>query len=150
MMPSSHLSLCHPLLLLPPIPPSITVFSSELTFHMRWPKYWSFSFSISPSYEHPGLISCRRDWLDLLAWLRHLKFNLSQFWRQEVSRFPFLWGPSPYLADTCLFLRPHTVVTLGCGPSCLFTYPNFLFLQGHGSHWIRAHPKGLILIYLPL
>ena len=66
-MPSSHLILCHPLLLLPPIPPSIRVFSNESTLHMRWPKYWGFSFSISPSNEHPGLISFRVDWLDLLA-----------------------------------------------------------------------------------
>ena len=65
--PSSHLILCHPLLLLPPIPPSIRVFSNESTLHMRWPKYWSFSFSISPSNEHPGLISFRMNWLDLLA-----------------------------------------------------------------------------------
>ena len=67
MMPSSHLILCHPLLLLPPIPPSIMVFSNELTLRMRWPKYWSFSFNISPSNDHPGLISFRMDWLDLLA-----------------------------------------------------------------------------------
>ena len=66
-MPSNHLILCFPLLLLPPIPPSITVFSNELTLHMRWPKYWNFSFSISPSNEHPGLISFRMDWLDLPA-----------------------------------------------------------------------------------
>ena len=66
-MPSSHLILYHPLLLLPPIPPSIRVFSNESTLHMRWPKYWSFSFSISPTNEHPGLISFRMDWLDLLA-----------------------------------------------------------------------------------
>ena len=66
-MPSSHLILCCPLLLLPPIPPSIRVFSNESTLHMRWPKYWSFSFSIIPSKEHPGLISFRMDWLDLLA-----------------------------------------------------------------------------------
>ena len=66
-MPSSHLILCHPLLLLPPIPPSIRVFSNESILHTRWPKYWSFSFSISPSNEHPGLISFRMDWLDLLA-----------------------------------------------------------------------------------
>ena len=65
-MPSSHLILCRPLFLLPPIPPSIRVFSNESTLHMRWPKYWSFSFSISPSNEHPGLISFRMDWLDLL------------------------------------------------------------------------------------
>ena len=66
-MPSSHLILCRPLLLLPPIPPSIRVFSSASTLHMRWPKYWSFSFSNSPSNEHPGLISFKMDWLDLLA-----------------------------------------------------------------------------------
>ena len=66
-MPSSHLILCRPLLLLPPIPPSIRVFSNESNLRMRWPKYWSFSFSISPSNEHPGLISFRMDWLDLLA-----------------------------------------------------------------------------------
>ena len=66
-MPSSHLILCRPLFLLPPIPPSIRVFSSESTLHMRWPKYWSFSFSIIPSKEIPGLISFRMDWLDLLA-----------------------------------------------------------------------------------
>ena len=66
-MPSSHLILCRPLLLPPPIPPSIRVFSSESTLHMRWPKYCSFSFNISPSNEHPGLISFRKDWLDLLA-----------------------------------------------------------------------------------
>ena len=66
-MPSSHLTLCRPLLLLPPIPPSIRVFSNESIHHMRWPKYWSFSFSIIPSKEHPGLISFRMDWLDLLA-----------------------------------------------------------------------------------
>ena len=66
-MPSNHLILCHPFLLLPPIPPSIRVFSNESTLHMRWPKYWSFSFSINPSNEHPGLISFRMDRLDLLA-----------------------------------------------------------------------------------
>ena len=66
-MPSSHLNLCRSLLLLPSIPPSIRVFSNESTLRMRWPKYWSFSFSISPSNEHPGLILFRMDWLDLLA-----------------------------------------------------------------------------------
>ena len=65
-MPSSHLILCHPLLLLPPNPPSIRAFSNESTLHIRWPKYWSYSFSISPSKEHPGRISFRMDWLDLL------------------------------------------------------------------------------------
>ena len=66
-MPSNYLILCHPLLLLPPIPPSIRVFSSESALRIRWPKYWSFSFNISPSNEHPGLTSLRMDWLDLLA-----------------------------------------------------------------------------------
>ena len=66
-MPSSRLILCHPLLLLPPIPPSIRVFYNESALHRRWPNYWSFSLSISPSNEHPGLVSFRMDWLDLLA-----------------------------------------------------------------------------------
>ena len=72
-MPSSHLILCHPLLFLPPIPPSIRVFSNESTLHMRWPKYWSFSFNIIPSKEHPALICFRMDWLDLLAVQETLK-----------------------------------------------------------------------------
>ena len=83
-MPSSHLILCHPLLLLPPIPPSITVFSNESTLRMRWPKYWSFSFSISPSKEHPGLISFRMDWLDILAVQGTLK-SLLQHHRSKTS-----------------------------------------------------------------
>ena len=77
-MPSSHLILCRPLLLLPSIPPSIRVFSSESTLLMRWPEYWRFSFSISPSNEHPGLISFRMDWLDLLALQGTLKSLLQQ------------------------------------------------------------------------
>ena len=85
-MPSSHLILCHPLLLLPSIPPSIRVFSNESTLHMRWPKYWSFSFSISPSNEHPGLISFRMDWLDLLAVLGTLK-SLLQHHSSKASVF---------------------------------------------------------------
>ena len=83
-MPSNHLILCHPLLLLPPIPPSIRVFSNESALCMRWPKYWSFSFSIIPSKEIPGLISFRMGWLDLLAvqgtlksLLQHHSFNSS-------------------------------------------------------------------------
>ena len=79
-MPSSHLILCCPLLLLPPIPPSIRVFSNESTLHMRWPKYWSFSFSIIPSEEHPGLISFRMDWLDLLAKAEHRRIDALELW----------------------------------------------------------------------
>ena len=86
-IPSSHLILCRPLLLLPPIPPSIRVFSNESILHRRWPKYWSFSFSIIPSKEHPGLISFRMDWLDLLAVQGTLK-NLLQ---HHSSKASILW-----------------------------------------------------------
>ena len=85
-MPSSHLILCRPLLLLPPIPPSIRVFSNESTLRMRWPKYWSFSFSISPSNEHPGVISFRMDWLGLLAIQGTLK-SLHQYHSLKASTF---------------------------------------------------------------
>ena len=88
-MPSSHLILCRPLLLLPPIPPSTRVFSNESTLHMRWPKYWSFSFSISPCNEHPGLISFRMDWLDLLAVQGTLK-SLLQCHSSKASIFQHL------------------------------------------------------------
>ena len=84
LMPSSHLILCHPLLLLPPIPLSIRVFSNESALHMRWPKYWSFSFSIIPSKGHPGLISFRMDWLDLLAVQGALK-SLLQYHSSKAS-----------------------------------------------------------------
>ena len=86
-MPSSHLILCRPLLLLPPIPPIIRVFSNESTLHMRWPKYWSFSFSISPSKEHPGLISFRMDWLDLLA-VQGTHKSLLQHYTSKASILP--------------------------------------------------------------
>ena len=76
-MPSDHLILCHPLLLLPSIPPSIRVFSSESVLHIRWPKYWNFSFSISPTNEYSGLISFRIDWFDLLAVQGTLKSHLN-------------------------------------------------------------------------
>ena len=86
-MPSNHLILCHPLLLLPPTPPSIRVFSSESTLCIGWPKYWSFSFSICPSSDHPGLISFRMDWLDLLAVQGTLK-SLCQHhsWKASILR----------------------------------------------------------------
>ena len=83
-MPSNHLILCRPLLLLPPIPPSIRVFSNESTLRMRWPKYLSFSFSIIPSKEHPGLISFRMDWLDFFAVQGTLK-SLHQFFGAQPS-----------------------------------------------------------------
>ena len=94
-MPSSHLIFCRPLLLLPPIPPSIRVFSSESTLHMRWPKYWCFSFSISPSKEHPGLISFRMDWLDLLAVQGTLKGLLQHHSsKAAILRCSPLWSNS--------------------------------------------------------
>ena len=86
-MPSSHLILCRPLLLLPPIPPSIRVFSNESTLHMRWPKYWSFSFSIIPSKEIPGLMSFRMNWLDLLA----VQGTLKSLLQHHSSRASILW-----------------------------------------------------------
>ena len=86
-MPSSHLILSRPLLLLPPTPPSIRVFSNEPTLRMRWPKYWSFSFSISPSNEHPGLISFRMDWLDFLA----VQGTLKSLLQHHSSKASILW-----------------------------------------------------------
>ena len=116
-MPSSHLILCRPLLLLPPIPPSIRVFSNESTFHMRWPKYWSLSFSISPSHEHPGLISFRMDWLDLLAVQGTLKsllqhhsskapiFQCSDFFTVQLSH-PYMLLLSHYFSRVRLCASP--------------------------------------------
>jgi len=92
MMPSSHLILCRPLLLLPPIPPSIRVFSNESTLRMRWPKYWSFSFSIIPS-KIPGLISFRMDWLDLLA----VQGTLKSLLQHHSSKASILLNPTPTL-----------------------------------------------------
>ena len=89
-MPSSHLILCRPLLRLPPIPPSIMVFSNESTLHMRLPKYWSFSFSISPSNEHPGLIFFRMGWLDLFA----VQGTLKSLLQHHSSKASILWHPA--------------------------------------------------------
>ena len=97
-MPSTHLNLCHPLLLLPSIFPSIRVFSHESALHIRWPKYWSFSFNISPSSEYSELISCRMDWLDLLAIQGTLKSLLQQFKSINSSVLSFLYSPThPYM-----------------------------------------------------
>ena len=99
-MPSSHLILCHPLLLLPPIAPSIRVFSSESALHMRWPKYWSFSFSIRPSNEHPGLISFRMDWLDLLA----IQWTLKSLLQHHSSKASILWCSAFFIVQ---LLHPY-------------------------------------------
>ena len=99
-MPSSHLILCCPLLLLPPIPPSIRVFSNESTLHMRWPKDWSFSFSISPSNEYPGPISFRMDWLDLLA----VRGTLKSLLQHHSSKASVLWRSAFF---TVLLSQPY-------------------------------------------
>ena len=92
-MPSNHLILCHPFLLLPSIFPSIRVYSNESALHVRWPKYWSFSFNISPTNEHSGLISFRMDWLDLLAVQGTLKFSPTpQFKSINSSALSFLYS----------------------------------------------------------
>ena len=110
-MPSSHLILGRPFLLLAPIPPSIRVFSNESTLHMKWPKYWSFSFSIIPSKEHPGLVSFRMDWLDLLAVQRTLKSLLQHYSskasilrRSQVRKPCFSQFSRSVVSDS---LRPH-------------------------------------------
>ena len=98
-MPSNHLILCHPLLLLPSVFPSIRAFSNESALHIRWPKYWSFSFNINPSKEPPGLISFRKDWLDLLAVQGTLKsllqHNSSKAPILQCSAFFTKWQPTP-------------------------------------------------------
>ena len=104
-MPSSHLILCHPLLLLPPISPSIGVFSNESTLRMRWPKYWSFSFSISPSNEHPWLISFRMAWLDLLAVQGTLKKTLNS--QRKLEKEEWNWRNQPAWLQTILQSHSH-------------------------------------------
>jgi len=103
-MPSNHLILCHPLFLLPSIFPSIRVFSSESVFHIRWPKYWSFSFSISPSNEYSGLISFRMDWLDLLS----VQGTLKSLLQQQSSKPSILWHSAFFIVQL-----PHPYMTTG-------------------------------------
>ena len=103
-MPPSHLILCHPLLLLPSVRPSIRVFSNNLTLHMRWPKYWSFSFSINPSNEHPGLICFRMDWLDLLA----VQGTLKSLLQHHSSKAPIFWHSAFFTVQ-----HSHPYITTG-------------------------------------
>ena len=133
-MPSNHLTLCCPLLLLPSIFPSIRVFSTELAFHTRWPKYWSFSFSISPSIEYSGLISFRIDWFDLLA----VQGTLMSLLRHHNAQV-FLWSNSHI--HTCTY---HTIYSFKVYNSTLFLvdspvpvsqFPPFVFLQSQGWLW---------------
>ena len=129
-MPSSPLILCCPLLLLPPIPLRIRVFYNESTLRMRWPKYWSFSFSISPSNEYPGLVSFRMDWLDLLAVQRTLKSLLQQHSSKasilQCSAFFIVQLSHPYMtAGKTIALTRQTFV--GKIMSLLFIYFYFYF-----------------------
>ena len=103
-MPSNHLILCHPLLLLPSIPPSIRVFSNESALCIRWPKYWSFSFNISPSNEHSGLISFRMDWLDLLA----VQGTVKSLLQHHSSKASILWHSAFFIVQLS-----HPYVTTG-------------------------------------
>ena len=132
-MPSSHLILCHPLLLLPPIPPGIRVFSNESTLLMRWPKYWSFSFSIIPSKEHPGLISFRMDWLDLLA----VQGTLKSLLQHHSSKASILWQifPNSMCVESCtmnLYNPAERVI--------LANIMNMLFVCVF-HHWMFIFPK---------
>ena len=144
-MSSSHLILCRPLLLLPPIPPSIRVFSNESTLRMRWPKYWSFSFSISPSSEYPGLISFRMDWLDLLAvqgtlksFLQHHSSKASIFW---CSAFLRVQISHPYMTTgKTIILTRWTFV--GKVMSLLFNMLSGLVIT------FRPRSKGLLISWL--
>ena len=125
-MPSGHLILCRPPLLLPPIPPSIRVFSNESFLHMRWPKYWSFSFSISPSKEHPGLISFRMHWLDLLivqgtlkSLLQHQSSKASILWRSafftvQLSHLYLTTGKTIALTRQFFLLNVQTLCPFLC------------------------------------
>ena len=118
-MPSSHLILCRPLRLLPPIPPSIRVFSNESALRMRWPKYWSFSFSISPSNEHPGLISFRMDQLHLLAVQGKPAFKSSlNIWQNSPVK-PF--GPVLFFIGRCLTMDSISLLVMGL-LKCLYFF----------------------------
>ena len=110
-MPSSHLILCRPFLLLPPIPPSIRVFSNESTLRTRWSKYWSYSFSIIPSKEHPGLISFRMDWLDLLA----VQGTLKSLLKHHSSKLSLI------LSTFVLYFFKYVLLAL-CFLSCPLAY----------------------------
>ena len=128
-MPSSHLILCCPFLLLPPNPPSIRVFSNESTLHMRWPKYWSFSFSISPSNEHPGLISFRMDWLDLLT----VQGTLKSLLQHHSSKAP-IFQCSAFFKGT---LRCHfSPMMLAQKLHCSWHWSQSHLNYGYDSNWL--------------
>ena len=130
-IPSSHLILCRPLLLLPPIPPSIRVFSNESTLHMRWPKYWSFNFSIIPSNEHPGLISFRMDWLDLLA----VQGTLKSLLQHHSSKASILW-PTWFFFSLMPLFQGYPSGTSGEESTCLCRRRK----RQRFDHWVGKIP----------
>ena len=152
-LPSNHLIICHPLLLPPSILPSIRVFSSESVLHIRWPKYWSFSFSISPSNEHPGLISFRMDWLDLLA----VQGTLKSLVQHHSSKASILWRPAffivqlshPYMTTgktialtRCTFVDKVTSLLFNMLPRLVIAFlprSNYLLIS-----WLQS-PSAVIL-----
>ena len=134
-MSSSHLILCYLLFLLTPIPPSIRVFSNESTLHMRWPKYWSFSFSISPSNEHPGLISFRMDWLDLLA----VQGTLKSLLQHHSSNASIFWHSAYFIVQLS-----HPYMTTG--KTIAFTRWTFV---GKGMSLLFNMLSGLVIAFLP-
>ena len=147
MMPSSHLILSRPLLLLPPIPPSITVFSNESTLRMRWPKFWSFSLSISPSKEHPGLAFFRMDWLDLLA----VQGTPKSLLQHHSSKASILWHSAFF---TVQLSHPYmTTGTQGLWQKQIWNQmdlrsnPDFVPFQA-GSPWVDQTLILLQLAYL--
>src|SRR5574340_535332 len=134
-MPSSHLILCRPVLLLPPIPPSIRVFSNESALRMRWPKYWSFSFSIIPSTEIPGLISFRMDWLDLLA----VQGTLKSLLQHHSSTASILWCSAFF---TVQLSHPYTTT----GKTIALTKRTFV---GKVMFLLLNMLFGLVITFLP-
>ena len=129
-MPSNHLILCCPLLLLPPTPPSIRVFSNESTLLMRWPKYWSFSLSISPSNEHPGLVSFRMDWLDLLA----VQGTLKSLLQHHSSKASILWH-SAFRKASAGVAGDLNSIWFGKLPWRRKWQPTPMFLPGESQGW---------------
>ena len=134
-MPSSHLILGRPLLLLPPIPPSIRVFSNESTLRMRWPKYWSFSFSIILSNEQPGLISFRMDWLDLLA----AQGTLKSLHQHHSSKASILWSSAFFTVQPS-----HPYMTTG--KTIALMRQTFV---GKVMPVLLNMPPGLVITFLP-
>ena len=144
-MPSSHLILCRPLLLLPPIPPSIRVFSNESTLHIRWQKYWSFSFSIIPSKEIPGLISFRMDWLYLLA----VQGTLKSLLQHHSSKAAILWCAAFFMIHLShLFITTGKTIAL---TRCTFVSKVMSLLFNILSRFVIAflpRSKHLLILWL--